>query len=245
MVSKKKQPWYNEWGWSLILALVVAGIFRSFAFQPFSIPSGSMIPNLLVGDYLFVSKYSYGFGQPSFPFGLIPMEGRFGSDHRPERGDVVVFQGEIRKDMDYIKRVVGLPGDRIQMINGVLYINYKPVQLEKIQDFIDEEGRAVPQYLEKLPGGVVHTFIKYKKFGRARFDNTPVVVVPEGHYFMMGDNRDMSSDSRDAPHIGLIPEKNLIGKAQLIFFSIRDGGIWQIWRWLTDLRLSRFFQKIR
>ena len=234
---------YKNWIIPVFFSLIFAFIFRSFIFQPFFIPSGSMIPTLLVGDYLFVSKFSYGFCKYSFPFHLFQMDNRFGSN-RPERGDVVVFNGTVKGNMDYIKRVVGLPGDRIQLINGIVYINYKPVELERICNFIDNFGNIFPQYLETLPGGIVHKLIKINKFGYSRFDNTSAVLIPDNYYFMMGDNRDNSSDSRDSINMGLIHENHLIGQANLIFFSISSNTFWKFWCWFENIRFNRFLQKI-
>ena len=212
MINFKNVLGYKDWIISIFFSLIFACIFRSFLFQPFFIPSGSMVPTLLVGDYLFVSKFSYGFGKYSFPFNCLPIESRFGNIDKPKQGDVVVFKGNVQESTDYIKRVIGLPGDRIQIINGILYINYKPVKLDRISNFIDNDGNSISQYLETLPDGIIHRLIKINKFGDAPFDDTTAILVPEYHYFMMGDNRDNSSDSRDNINMGLIHENNLIGK---------------------------------
>ncbi len=182
---------------TLFWAIVIAIFVRTFAFEPFNIPSGSMMPTLLIGDYLFVSKTAYGYSKYSFPWGLAPFEGRVWED-APKRGEVVVFRPPGQPDTDFIKRVIGLPGDRIQMKQGVLYINGEAVKRERIADFQYNEGktdRPVPQYIETLPGGVTHTIIETKG-DNGELDNTPVYIVPEGDYFMMGDNRDNSNDSR-------------------------------------------------
>jgi len=226
-------------------ALVIAIIIRTFLFQPFNIPSGSMKDTLLVGDYLFVSKYSYGYTHYSIPFSPPLFHGRiFGS--QPNRGDVVVFRLPKDDSVDYIKRVIGLPGDKIQMINGLLYINGTAVKRERVKDFVDDdEGNVhVKQWRETLPNGVSYTTLDLVENSFA--DNTPVYTVPADHYFMMGDNRDNSTDSRFLSHVGYVPFENIIGRAQLIFFSVADGApAWQIWRWPWDVRWNRLFTLVR
>lgn len=241
----------KESGWELIrtflFALLLAMVFRSCAFEPFHIPSGSMRGTLLEGDYIFVSKPSYGYSRYSFPFGLPLFEGRL-LRSEPQRGDVVVFRLPTNTSVDYIKRIVGLPGDELQVKNGQLWINGKAVEHEKITDYIDEseEGttRAITQYRETLPNGVSYNTLDYTRFGDA--DNTDRYTVPEGHYFMMGDNRDNSIDSRFIGQVGFVPEENLIGHAKIIVFSFdaNEARIWEFWRWPFALRTSRFFQSI-
>lgn len=232
---------------TFIIAVLLATIFRSFAYEPFNIPSGSMKSTLLVGDYLFVSKASYGYGRYSFPFGFPPFTGRILSDDRPERGDVVVFRLPRSPSIDYIKRVVGLPGDKIQVQGGVLYINGSAVSKERIDDFVDEEDAThlarIPRFKETLPNGVSYTVLDQNIYGEV--DNTAVYTVPEKHYFMMGDNRDNSIDSRYLSQVGYVPEENLVGKAKMIFFST-DGSarFWEVWKWIPSLRPSRFFKAI-
>ncbi|MGH6734495.1 MAG: signal peptidase I [Methyloceanibacter sp.] len=230
----------------IIHALILALIVRVFLFQPFNIPSGSMIPTLLIGDYLFVSKYSYGYSRYSFPFGLNLFPGRIWASD-PERGDVVVFKLPRDNETDYIKRVIGLPGDEIQMIHGVLHINGDAVDKVKIDDYVvtDSSGRErrMARYQETLPNGVSYPVLDLVKDGFG--DNTEVYNVPEGQFFMMGDNRDNSTDSRFLSEVGFVPFENLVGKAQVIFFSIdEDSRFWEFWRWPTEVRWDRIFQVV-
>jgi signal peptidase I len=231
----------------VIHALILALLVRIFLFQPFNIPSGSMIPTLLVGDYLFVSKYSYGYSRYSFPFGPNLFSGRIWAKE-PGRGDVVVFKLPRDNETDYIKRVIGLPGDEIQMIHGVLHINGEAVKKERVDDFVmrDPAGRErhMARYMETLPNGVTYPVLDLINEGIG--DNTEVYKVPEGHFFMMGDNRDNSTDSRFLSEVGYVPFENLVGRAQIIFFSIdEDASFWQIWKWPTDVRWSRILEAVR
>ena len=234
----KKQDSLIEVVKTIVYALLIAGVIRSFLFQPFNIPSGSMEGTLLVGDYLFVSKAAYGYSRHSFPFGVIPFSGRFFAGS-PTRGDVVVFKFPGDNSTDYIKRLIGMPGDRIQMREGVLYINDSAVRKTKIDDYVEDTGgleHHVPQYRETLPGGVTYNVLDRDEQGA--LDNTQVFVVPEGHYFMMGDNRDNSADSR--ADVGYVPFENFVGKAEIIFFST-DGSarIWEVWKWPLAIRYER------
>lgn len=228
-------------------ALIIALVIRTFLFQPFNIPSGSMKATLLVGDYLFVSKYAYGYSRYSLPFSPPLFSGRIFA-HEPQRGDVVVFRLPRDDSTDYIKRVIGLPGDRIQMIESVLYINGEPVKRERVQDFVDvdESGRSqrVRRYRETLPNGVSYYTLDLVENGY--YDNTPVYTVPPGHYFMMGDNRDNSTDSRVLSQVGYVPLENIVGRAEIIFFSINEGEhAWAVWRWPWAVRWSRLFTIVR
>ena len=230
----------------VIHALLIALVIRTFLFQPFNIPSGSMKATLLVGDYLFVSKYSYGYSHYSIPLSPPLFSGRiFGSE--PNRGDIVVFRLPKDDTTDYIKRVIGLPGDSIQMIDGILNINGKPVPRERIEDFVDEDenGRTtkVRRWKETLPNGVSYTTLDLPYNLQA--DNTEVYRVPADNYFMMGDNRHNSTDSR-FPQVGYVPFENIVGRAQMIFFSIAEGEhAWMFWRWPTAVRWNRLFTIVR
>ena len=227
-------------------ALIIAFVIRTFLFQPFNIPSGSMEATLMIGDYLFVSKYSYGYSHYSLPLSPNIFSGRiFGSV--PERGDIVVFRLPKDDSIDYIKRVIGLPGDKIQMIDGVLHINGQPVKREKIEDFVDEEEghrtTHVRRWRETLPNGVTYTTLDLPY--NLQSDNTEVYTVPPGNYFMMGDNRHNSTDSR-FPQVGYVPFENIVGRAQLIFFSVMEGDrAWEIWRWPWSVRWVRLFTLVR
>jgi signal peptidase I len=232
----------------VLQALLIALVVRTVLFQPFNIPSGSLIPTLLIGDYLFVSKYSYGYSKHSIPFSPPIFSGRlWGSE--PKRGDIAVFKLPKDNSTDYIKRVIGLPGDRIQVVSGVLQINGTPVKRERIQDYQTQDpfGRTipVPQYRETLPEGTSHTIIE-RDADRGYWDNTYVYTVPPGHFFMMGDNRDNSTDSRDESSVGFVPFENFVGRAEIIFFSIDESGsAWQVWQWPWTVRWSRMFNPIR
>ncbi len=235
----------------IVQALLIALVVRTLLFQPFNIPSGSLIPTLLIGDYLFVSKYSYGYSKFSMPFAPPVMSGRVLASE-PKRGDIAVFKLPRDGATDYIKRVIGLPGDRVQMLQGRLYINGQVVQREPIEKVRtrDAFGREtdVPTYRETLPGGVAHSIIE-RDGDTGYYDTTKVFEVPAGHYFMMGDNRDNSTDSRVSPEeggVGFVPFENFVGRAEIIFFSVEEGeAAWQFWRWPVSVRWSRLFQPVR
>lgn len=235
-----------EFSKTALIAVVLAILIRTFLFEPFNIPSGSMKPTLLIGDYLFVNKPAYGYSRYSFPFGLAPLEGRVW-DKEPQRGDVIVFKLPSNEHIDYIKRLIGMPGDTIQVRSGRLYINGEIVKREAIDVQEDDglDGRGVPMfhYLETLPNGVVHEI--WEESDNEILDDTPVFEVPEGHYFMMGDNRDNSQDSR-VPHVvGFVPYENLVGRADFLFFSTNgSASMFEVWKWPWALRYSRFFNDI-
>ena len=245
--AKRKEGGIAETARVIVHALIIALVIRTFLFQPFNIPSGSMKATLLVGDYLFVSKYSYGYSHYSFPFSPPVFSGRFFASP-PERGDIVVFRLPKDDTTDYIKRVIGLPGDRIQMKDGVLNINGQPVQRERVEDFIETEEGATPQrvkrWRETLPNGVSYTTLDLIDNGF--YDNTQEYVVPPGNYFMMGDNRDNSTDSRVLSQVGYVPFENLVGRAQIVFFSVAEGEqAWRFWRWPWTVRWNRLLTIVR
>ncbi|KIL98728.1 Signal peptidase I [Paramagnetospirillum magnetotacticum MS-1] len=246
-MSKGKSGGMGETIRTIVYAMLIAGSVRTLAFEPFNIPSGSMIPSLLIGDYLFVSKYAYGYSRYSMPFGIGPGGGRI-MEHMPERGDVIVFKKPPENKVDYIKRVVGLPGDRIQVKGGILHINGSAVDRKRIEDFVerDRDGNILraPQYIETLPNGRKHKIIEFLG-DNGPADNTMEYLVPAGHYFMMGDNRDNSADSRFLSEVGYVPAENLVGRAEILFFS-GDGSaaLWEVWRWPWAIRYARLLQGI-
>jgi signal peptidase I len=249
--TKPRESGWRETARLFVQVLVVVALVRTFFYQPFNIPSGSMENTLLVGDYLFVSKLSYGYSRYSFtiPFTgipIVPLKGRlFGA--APKRGDVVVFKLPRETDKDYIKRIIGLPGDRIFVKGGVVYINGTPVTKERDGSFVapDEGGRPIRRYRETLPNGVSYYVLDSEPNGF--YDNTREYVVPEGHYFVMGDNRDNSVDSRDQSRrgVGFVPYENLVGRAEVVFFSVDDLRLWAPWHWPFDIRWHRFFSLVR
>jgi signal peptidase I len=243
--AKRKEGGIAETVRVIIHALIIAFVIRTFLFQPFNIPSGSMMETLLVGDYLFVSKFSYGYSHFSLPLSPPLFAGRIWASP-PERGDVVVFRLPKEDSTDYIKRVIGLPGDVIQMIDGVLHINGTPVKRERIGVFETEEGARpvrAKRWRETLPNGVSYTTLDL--YDRGLLDNTEPYAVPADHYFMMGDNRDNSTDSRVLNSVGYVPFENIVGRAQIIFFSMEGDHAWMIWRWPWSVRWSRLFTIVR
>jgi len=270
VAERRKRGHDKTGGWgetirTVVYAVLIALVVRTFAIEPFNIPSGSMIPTLLVGDYLFVSKYSYGYSKHSFPFSMGLFPGRiFGSP--PERGDVAVFkypgdQGQGVNRTDYIKRIVGMPGDRIQVTSGVLHINGTAVPRLRIGDYVrgtNSHYQKGTLYSEQLPNGRRYTVLEYNDDGPS--DNTPEFLVPAGNYFVMGDNRDDSLDSRtrlmlrdfsgttrDRDQLGwYVPAENLVGRAEFIFFSHDPAvaGWTEPWKWPQAIRFNRFFMAI-
>ncbi|UVC10560.1 signal peptidase I [Rhizobium sp. TH2] len=259
-VSDQNKPAEKNALWETIVVLfqafLLAAVIRTVLLQPFTIPSGSMMPTLLVGDYLLVNKFAYGYSRYSLPlYNPDWFKGRlFGSV--PKRGDVIVFRLPSDPAIDYIKRIVGLPGDRIQVKDGVLFINDKPVPRVAEGTFSSDtsdtagvgvqhsvgEYKDVPIYRETLDSGATYQTLDLNAMSDG--DNTPVFNVPEKHYFMMGDNRDNSSDSRFS--VKYVPEENLVGRASFIIFSLgNETPFFQVWRWPSNLRYDRFFKGIR
>ena len=232
---------------TIFYALIIALIIRSFLFQPFYIPSSSMEPNLLIGDRLFVSKYSYGYSRHSFPFSPKIYDKRVLSK-LPDRGDVIVFKTPADNRTDYIKRLIGLPGDSIQIVDSNLYLNNAKVKKEKIENLTNINcGNEIINsifFKETLPNGRRYITV-YRNDGTMM--NTDKFIVPENHYFFMGDNRDCSKDSRFLSSVGYVNFNNLVGEAQLIFFSNEKkmGSFFKFWKWHKSLRLERFFKKIQ
>ena len=232
---------------TLFYALIIAIIIRSLLIQPFYIPSSSMEPNLLVGDRLFVTKYSYGYSKHSFPFSPPLFKGRI-LESKPERGDVVVFKTPADNRTDYIKRLIGLPGDQIQFIESNLYINNNEVLKSRISNkdliYCGSKKINVFTFEESLPNGKLYNSVYLKDYS---FQNSDKFIVPEDHYFFLGDNRDCSKDSRFLTSVGYVHKDNLVGKAQFIFFSSDKtiGSIFSFWKWNKSIRLDRFLKKIR
>jgi signal peptidase I len=231
---------------TLIYALIIALIIRSIIIQPFYIPSSSMEPNLLVGDRLFVSKFSYGYSKHSFPFSPPIFKGRIFSSE-PKRGDVIVFKTPADNRTDYIKRLVGLPGDKIQFINTNLYINNSEVLKSRISKndiiFCGKKIIDVFTFEEVLPNKKIHNTVYSKKY---TYEDSDIFIVPDDHFFFLGDNRDCSKDSRYLSSVGYVHKDNLVGKAQFIFFSSDKsiGSIFSFWKWNKSIRFDRFFKKI-
>jgi len=231
---------------TIVGALIIAIIIRSLIFQPFYIPSSSMEPTLLIGDRIFVSKYSYGYSKHSFPFSPNIFSKRI-LNKRPAQGDLVVFKTPVDNRTDYIKRLIGLPGDRIQFIDSNLYINNSEILKSRLSknDKIYCGNRTIDVFTfqEKLPNGKLHTSVYLKDYS---FKNSDLFIVPEDHYFFLGDNRDCSKDSRFLSSVGYVHKENLVGKAQFIFFSSDRsvGSFFAFWKWHKSIRFNRFLNKI-
>lgn len=248
IIEEVEKPESEFWGTIKVIfyAIMLALLLRSFAYEPFVIPSRSMVPTLLVGDFLFVSKYSYGYSRYSLPLHLPVINDRI-LEQMPERGDVVVFYNAPTQQ-DYIKRVIGLPGDKVQVREGILYVNDNRItKRKKNDDYFYDEGlkfRVVDQYEEKLGDKEFFTI----DTALTPADNTKVYTVPAEHVFVMGDNRDNSLDSRFSRQesgVGFVHKNFLIGRAEIIFFSLDDGTrFWEIWRWPSAIRTERLMQKI-
>ena len=215
---------------TLFWAAIIAGTIRSLFFEPFHIPSGSMKDNLLDGDFIIVSKSTYGYSKYSFPFAMFPFKGRIMSGE-PKRGDVLVFRYPSDPKINYIKRLIGLPGDSVQIINGELYLNGKLIDRKYIGEFQDKNNIAIKKYKETLPNGTSYNILD--QYNNALKDNTPIYKVPKDHYFFLGDNRDNSQDSRFLSKVGFVPRDHLIGKAKFIFMS-----------WDRGIRFNRIFNPI-
>jgi signal peptidase I len=247
----------GESGWretvkTVAYALIIALVVRTFFYQPFHIPSGSMKSTLLVGDYLFASKFAYGYSRYSLPFGLLPFGDRlFGSE--PKRGDVVIFKLPRDGTTDYVKRVIGLPGEEVLVRDGIVYINGAALPQTRAGVYVgpEEYGRPKPRYEETLPNGVKHYVLHWQR--ETELDNVGPFKVPPHHYFMMGDNRDDSVDSRVSPlrhGVGFVPYENLVGRAEIVFFSlsIDDPNAFRLtspWTWPFDIRWNRIFKLVR
>ncbi len=231
---------------TLIYALIIAIFIRSILIQPFYIPSSSMESSLLVGDRLFVTKFSYGYSKHSFPFSPSIFEGRI-FYKSPKRGDVVVFKTPADNRTDYIKRLVGIPGDTVQFIDGNIYLNgnqiLKTINSKNSFVYCGKSKINVSKFNEKLPNGKVYT-ASYRK--DISYKNSDKFTVPDDHFFFLGDNRDCSKDSRFLSEVGYVHKNNLVGKAQFLFFSSdsKVGNIFKFWQWNKILRLKRFFRKI-
>ena len=242
-MQKQKMSGTREAVKTALYAAAIAILVRTFAYEPFNIPSGSMKPTLLVGDYLFVSKFSFGYSRHSLPFSLPLISGRIFYTP-PQRGDVAVFKLPSDNKTDYIKRIIGLPRDKIQLRDGILHVNGVAVQRRRVEDFmaVNSPGSAhrIPRFVETLPGGREHDILEVSD--RGPNDKTPVYTVPDGHFFAMGDNRDNSRDSR-FPNVGFVPKENLVGRAEFLFFSI-DGPVWKMWNWFNSIRFVRLFTGI-
>lgn len=241
-VFPEKKSFFESWTFIIIVCVILPICFRTVLYSPRHIPSSSMKSTLLIGDYIFISKFEYGFSRFSFPMGYMfhYFSGRVGG-HKPQRGDIIVFRPNNDPSTDFIKRLIGLPGDTVQMKKGKLYLNGVLVPQKRVEDFLEErpDGSVYPikRYLETLPNGVSYDVLDEIE-NNPNADDTKIFTVPEGDYFFMGDNRDNSSDSRLS--VGFVPEENLIGKAEIIFFSNKSKFL-RFWEWPFSFRGDRFF----
>jgi len=239
MIKKKEKKSLLKHSIEMILIIIVAILIRSTLYEPYVVPSSSMFPNLLIGDRVIVNKYIYGISKHSFPFSPNLFKGRFLPIKKPKRGDIVVFE----TDKVYVKRLIGLPGDKVQVLDGSLYINDSKVPKILTYPFANEEQMNIPRYIEILPDNISHTVLDSRT--NSTFDNTEPYVVPEDHYFFMGDNRDNSRDSRDmSGNIGFVHYDNLLGKVTKIFFSSKEVTWYNIPNILLNLRSDRFFHSV-
>jgi len=238
----KKKTRLESW-LSVLWAILIALLIRTIVFEPYSIPSGSMKPNFLVGDYLFVSKYQYGVSNASLPLEPNLLNGRILELNQPKRGEVIVFKSPHNRWTNYIKRLIGLPGDEIQVKDGIIYINGERVERKEAGTFTDTDGSILKRYIETLPNGI--SYYVLEEIDNHILDNTKVYKVPEGHYFFMGDNRDHSLDSRAGDHpIGFVPHEKLIGKAEMVIFS-NPESVLHVWKWPLTFNPERFFIKVK
>jgi len=243
--TKKRVKFYETWKFIFLVCVLLPICFRTFLYSPRHIPSSSMKPTLLIGDYIFISKFSYGYSKYSLPFGhaIDYFDDRIFFEE-PEIGDVIVFRPPNALATDYIKRLVGKAGDTVQMVGGKLKVNGSFLPVNRIDDFIDKkqsgEIKSITRYQETLPNGVTYEILDERKNGPA--DNTIEYTVPDGHYFFVGDNRDNSSDSRMS--IGFVPQENLIGRAEVVLFS-NESKFRKIWDWVVSFRDDRLLVDLK
>ena len=243
-MSKVKSSLINNFK-ALFWALIIAGVIRTFAIEPFKIPSGSMKPNLLVGDFLFVSKWDYGYSRYSFPFGLPPFKGKI-FESNPERGDIIVFKLPGQENINYVKRLVGLPGETIKVVNGKIYLKTENSTdfevLDQIEDgffYDDQYGKEIQQLIENE-----YRILNITNDGP--LDYTPEYEIPNDKFFFMGDNRDNSSDSRILSGVGFVPKVNIVGKVWFIWFSVdTDFSLSKFWNLPLHIRYDRLFSIIK
>jgi signal peptidase I len=225
---------------TLVFALIIAGSIRSLVFEPFHIPSGSMKDGLLEGDFIISSKSSYGYSRYSFPFAMFPFKGRIFAKNNPKRGDVVIFRLPSNPRINYIKRLIGLPGDRIRIDNGKIILNGRELKQKTNGTFIDDNGAIFKKYIETNHQNIKYNILDHKEYATGDFTQT--YKVPEDHYFFMGDNRDNSLDSR-FPQVSFVHQDFVIGKAKFIFLSMNDS-IFKFYKWPVSIRFNRIFDSI-